>query len=225
MTPTPDGQGYWMLGSDGGIFTFGDAVYHGSLRSGPSATPVAAMAATPDGGGYWLLDPDAWNYSFANPPPLGTFPGSSTIVASVASQVEPDTFADGQYCNAYGPCEEWCALFATWAWQTAGYAIPSYAFTGDIYTWAAANGAVLSADQLPVPGDVVLYGTGPWSTDTSVHVGVITQVWPDGAYVSVDGDSGPSDSGWLSVVVNGPFSIQAAETLPNTTPIYAFAQP
>jgi hypothetical protein len=33
MAPTPDGKGYWLVGSDGGIFTFGDATFDGS-RSG-----------------------------------------------------------------------------------------------------------------------------------------------------------------------------------------------
>ena len=30
MAATPDGKGYWLVASDGGIFSFGDAVYHGS---------------------------------------------------------------------------------------------------------------------------------------------------------------------------------------------------
>ena len=28
---TADTRGYWLLGSDGGIFTFGDAPFYGSL--------------------------------------------------------------------------------------------------------------------------------------------------------------------------------------------------
>ena len=50
----------------------------------------------------------------------------------MASQIEPDPDVQGLYCNPYGPCEEWCALFATWAWEQAGIPIPRYAFTGDI---------------------------------------------------------------------------------------------
>ena len=30
MATTPDGKGYWLLASDGGIFAFGDAGFHGS---------------------------------------------------------------------------------------------------------------------------------------------------------------------------------------------------
>jgi len=31
MAATPDGNGYWQVGSDGGLFSFGDATYYGSL--------------------------------------------------------------------------------------------------------------------------------------------------------------------------------------------------
>ena len=30
MASTPTGQGYWLVASDGGIFAFGDAGFHGS---------------------------------------------------------------------------------------------------------------------------------------------------------------------------------------------------
>jgi hypothetical protein len=31
ITPTPDGGGYWLVASDGGIFSFGDAKFGSSL--------------------------------------------------------------------------------------------------------------------------------------------------------------------------------------------------
>jgi CHAP domain len=130
----------------------------------------------------------------------------------------------GVNCNPYGPCEEWCALFATWAWRHAGIPIPSYAFTGDMYTWAAGHGAVLPPTATPAPGDAVLYGTSPRSTATSVHVGVVAQVWPDGSIVTVDGNAGPGRDGSLSVVINGPF-LPVDSPSYNAMPIYAFAQP
>jgi hypothetical protein len=30
MEPTPSGKGYWLLGADGGVFTFGDAGFYGA---------------------------------------------------------------------------------------------------------------------------------------------------------------------------------------------------
>jgi hypothetical protein len=31
IAPAPSGNGYWLVGSDGGIFSFGSATYQGSL--------------------------------------------------------------------------------------------------------------------------------------------------------------------------------------------------
>jgi N-acetylmuramoyl-L-alanine amidase len=51
MAATPDGRGYWLAASDGGVFAFGDARYEGS--GGQRA--VVGIASTPDGGGYWTV--------------------------------------------------------------------------------------------------------------------------------------------------------------------------
>ena len=228
MAPTPDDGGYYLVATDGGVFTEGDAVFRGSLGDGLGGNPhdilpVAGITLDQGGGGYWLLDPDGFAYSFANPPDPESSPVRSAIVAVAASQVDadPDT---GFFCNPYGPCEEWCSLFATWVWEQAGVPIPSYPFTGNIYDWAAGNTGVLPPDDLPLPGDAVLYGTGPWSTATSVHVGVVVQVWPDGAIVTVEGDAGPAPSGSLAVIVNGPY-LPLHSPQYNGVPVYAFAQP
>jgi hypothetical protein len=45
MAATPDGAGYWVVGSDGGVFTFGDAPFDGSA-TGKTVDPTAAIAAT-----------------------------------------------------------------------------------------------------------------------------------------------------------------------------------
>ena len=49
--------GYWFVARDGGVFSYGDAAFHGSLGGTPLATPVAALAATPTGAGYYLATP------------------------------------------------------------------------------------------------------------------------------------------------------------------------
>jgi hypothetical protein len=33
ITATPDGKGYWLVASDGGVFSFGDATYLGSAAN------------------------------------------------------------------------------------------------------------------------------------------------------------------------------------------------
>ena len=228
MAATPDDGGYYLVASDGGVFAEGDAVYRGSLGGGldgnpQDVLPVSGITLTQDGSGYWLLDPDGFNYSFTNPPSPAPTPTASAIVSVATGQVNADPYA-GYFCNLYGPCEAWCALFATWVWERAGVPIPSFAFTGDIYGWAAAHTGVLPPTGAPLPGDAVLYGTGPWSTSTSVHVGLVAQVWPDGAIVTVEGDAGPNSTGHLAVIINGPY-LPTHSLQHNGVAIYAFARP
>ena len=52
MAPTPDGKGYWLVASDGGIFSFGDAGFFGSTGGLHLNEPIVGMAPTPDGRGY-----------------------------------------------------------------------------------------------------------------------------------------------------------------------------
>ena len=47
MERTPDGQGYWMLGRDGGIFSYGDATFYGSTGGLVLNQPVVGLAAVP----------------------------------------------------------------------------------------------------------------------------------------------------------------------------------
>jgi beta-lactamase class A len=56
MAPTSDGRGYWLVGSDGAVLSFGDAHFFGSAAGRPLAEPVVAVSATPEGGGYWLVE-------------------------------------------------------------------------------------------------------------------------------------------------------------------------
>ena len=45
--------GYWTLGRDSALYSFGESGYYGG--SGQVPTPVVSMASTPSGNGYWLL--------------------------------------------------------------------------------------------------------------------------------------------------------------------------
>jgi hypothetical protein len=64
MAATPDGQGYWLVSADGGVFTFGDAGFHGSVGGSALNTPIVGMAPTRDGHGYWLVASDGGIFSF-----------------------------------------------------------------------------------------------------------------------------------------------------------------
>jgi photosystem II stability/assembly factor-like uncharacterized protein/ribosomal protein L24E len=66
------GAGYWLVASDGGIFSFGDAAFQGSTGSLRLNRPIVGMAATPSGTGYWLVASDGGIFSFGDAAFLGS---------------------------------------------------------------------------------------------------------------------------------------------------------
>jgi hypothetical protein len=66
MAATPDGGGYWMVGSDGGVFSSGDAQFYGSTGNLHLNKPIVGMAATPDGRGYWFVASDGGIFAYGD---------------------------------------------------------------------------------------------------------------------------------------------------------------
>src|SRR4029079_12864892 len=68
------GRGYWLSASDGGIFSFGDAAFHGAAPSRPSAgvaRTVTAMVPSASGGGYWQAATSGELLAFGDAADLG----------------------------------------------------------------------------------------------------------------------------------------------------------
>jgi hypothetical protein len=55
-----------MVASDGGVFTFGGAVFYGSAGAIPLQKPVVGMANTFPGNGYWLVASDGGVFSYGD---------------------------------------------------------------------------------------------------------------------------------------------------------------
>ena len=55
MAATPDGGGYWLVAADGGVFSFGDASFFGSMGGSHLNSPSSAWPPTPAPGatGWW----------------------------------------------------------------------------------------------------------------------------------------------------------------------------
>jgi hypothetical protein len=66
MAPTTTNGGYWLVMSDGGVYSFGDAPFHGSARTLNPPLPITAIASTSTNGGYWLSRGDGGVYSFGD---------------------------------------------------------------------------------------------------------------------------------------------------------------
>ena len=67
MAAAPGGTGYWLVASDGGIFSFGTASFLGSMGGTPLNAPIVGMAATSSG--YWLAARDGGVFNFGVPVP------------------------------------------------------------------------------------------------------------------------------------------------------------
>jgi hypothetical protein len=70
---TPTGLGGWVVAADGGVFTFGDAHYYGSMGGRHLNQPIVGIAATPTGHGYWLVARDGGIFTFGD----ATYHGST----------------------------------------------------------------------------------------------------------------------------------------------------
>jgi len=123
----------------------------------------------------------------------------------------------GHFCTRFGPCEVWCALFATWVWQRAGIPVGRLPFTGSIYDWAAASTYVLGPKQTPKPGDAVLFGTGPSSVGSSLHVGIVESIYP-GFVITIEGDT-------QHAVHRFVVPLRKPQSVGEPGRIYAFASP
>jgi surface antigen len=75
ITPTSPTNGYWLVGSDGGIFSFGLATFYGSTGSLNLQRPVVSITPTATRVGYWLVASDGGIFSFGDAVYYGSIPG------------------------------------------------------------------------------------------------------------------------------------------------------
>ena len=71
----PAARGYWLVGSDGGIFSFGAAAFYGSMGGTPLQRPVVGITPSASRTGYWLVASDGGIFSFGNSSYYGSIPG------------------------------------------------------------------------------------------------------------------------------------------------------
>jgi len=106
-------------------------------------------------------------------PPLPSNTGSdlrSRIVAIARSQLGQGESPRGSNCTKFGPCEEWCADFATWVWRQAGISsIGRIAWVPDLPLWGRRRGSWKpGAWNNPQPGDMVIF--------SGLHVALVERV-------------------------------------------------
>ena len=115
-TTTTQHLGYWEVASDGGIFTFGNARFYGSMGGRPLNRPVVGIASTPGGGGYWEVASDGGIFTFGNARFYGSMGGHQLNAPVIGMIASPDghgytefasdggifTFGDAQFYGSTG---------------------------------------------------------------------------------------------------------------------------
>ncbi|MBW8825918.1 MAG: hypothetical protein JF603_06175 [Acidobacteria bacterium] len=74
IAATPARDGYSLVTSVGGVFTFGAAHFYGSASRLRLHSPIVGIAPTRDGHGYWLVARNGGIFSFGDAPYLGRGP-------------------------------------------------------------------------------------------------------------------------------------------------------
>ncbi len=83
-------KGYWLVASDGGIFSFGGAQFYGSTGGMTLNKPIVGMAPTPDGHGYWLVASDGGIFAYGDAQFYGSTGGMTLNKPIVGMAPTPD---------------------------------------------------------------------------------------------------------------------------------------
>ena len=78
------------MASDGGVFSYGDAAFHGSAGNIHLTKPVVGMAVTAGGGGYWLVASDGGVFSYGDAVFYGSMGGKKLNDPVVGMASTPD---------------------------------------------------------------------------------------------------------------------------------------
>jgi hypothetical protein len=77
------GQGYRLGARDGGVFSFGQAAFYGSMTGKHLNGPEVGIASTVDDGGYWLAAADGGVFAFGDANYYGGLGGGAHLNAPV----------------------------------------------------------------------------------------------------------------------------------------------
>ncbi|HEY5025510.1 MAG TPA: IPT/TIG domain-containing protein [Acidimicrobiales bacterium] len=81
-------SGYWMVGNDGGIFSFGGAPFEGSLPGlNIHVSNVVGAVPTSDSKGYWMIGSDGGVFAFGDAGFVGSIPGLGIHVSNIVGAV------------------------------------------------------------------------------------------------------------------------------------------
>ncbi len=152
--PVASGTGYRFVASDGGIFSFGNAAFYGSMGGKHLNAGIVGMAADPATGGYWFVASDGGIFSF-NAPFYGSMGGRRLNAPIVGMASDPATggywfvASDGGIFSFHAP------FYGSMGGRRLNAPIVGMASTpdGKGYWFVASDGGIFSF------GDAKFYGS------------------------------------------------------------------
>jgi hypothetical protein len=183
--PQPPTAGYWEVAADGGIFTFGNAGFFGSMGGVHLNAPVVGMAVhlvneNVDGGagGYWEVAADGGIFSFGNAPFYGSMGRTHLNAPVVGMALDPVTGGYWEVASDGGIFSFNAPFHGSASGMSPNSRIVGMAATpdGGGYWLAAANGAVFAF------GDAGTFGSATNSLATPV-VGITATVTGGGYWL------------------------------------------
>jgi hypothetical protein len=176
-----DNDGYWLVGDDGGVFTYGNTFFYGSL-SGDVSHGVIGMARSYGHEGYWLATVAGEVFAFGDAPWHG---GNPPAVGEDMIAVESIENGDGYYlCDTAGHVYSFgTAIYhgggpgtspiAAMAVMPDGTGYSLMDDTGHVYTYGAASyygGGDPTVGSLYTSIESTPTGHGYWLTTEKGHV-------------------------------------------------------
>jgi glucose/arabinose dehydrogenase len=127
--PAPHRFGYWMVGTDGTVYPFGDARSFGDAAT----TSAVDLEPTPSGAGYWIVDETGRVFPFGDARPFGAVDRSKLAAGEKVTSLSATPTGEGY-----------------WIFTSRGRVLPfgDAAFLGDVSNLALA-GPVLDSVATP----------------------------------------------------------------------------
>ena len=156
-------SGYWLVGSDGGVFCFGSAGFYGSTGGKALNAPIVGMAATRSSQGYWLVARDGGVFCFGDAGFFGSTGGTKLNAPVVGIARTP---SGGGYWLVASDGGVFCfgdaQMFGSTGGQKLNAPVVGMAGVDDGYVLAAKDGGVFAFNcgfagsaASAKPGDIV----------------------------------------------------------------------